>query len=109
MTDKRIPHTDLARLLDSLRARGAVYAPARDQAGDVALAEAPLMTIPTLVMQAGDDRLVNPDATRTWVASAPDGLVDYIEWEGYYHELFNEPLFDRRKVFEKMEQWLESH
>jgi lysophospholipase len=74
-----------------------------------ALAEAPLMTIPTLVMQAGDDRLVDPDATRTWVASAPADLVDYVEWEGYYHELFNEPVLERRMVFDKMESWLESH
>lgn len=72
------------------------------------LAEASLMTIPTLVMQAGDDRLVDPDTTRTWVSSAPADLVDYVEWEGYYHELFNEPLAERRRVFEKMENWLEA-
>ena len=41
MTEKRIPHTDLGRFLDRLRERGAVYAPARDEAGDVALTEAP--------------------------------------------------------------------
>ncbi|HET6496881.1 MAG TPA: 4Fe-4S dicluster domain-containing protein [Thermoleophilia bacterium] len=41
MTEKRIPHTDLPRLLDRLRERGGVYAPARDEAGDVALTEAP--------------------------------------------------------------------
>jgi len=74
-----------------------------------ALAEAPLMTIPALVMQAGDDRLVDPDATRTWVASAPAGLVDYVEWDDYYHELFNEPLLERKQVFDKMESWLEAH
>ncbi len=74
-----------------------------------ALAEAPLMTLPALVMQAGDDRLVDPEATRTWVASAPGDLVDYVEWEGYYHELFNEPILERRMVFDKMEKWLESH
>ena len=73
-----------------------------------ALAEAPLMTIPTLVMQAGDDRLVDPDTTRTWVASAPADLVKYVEWEGYYHELFNEPMLERRKVFDAMESWLET-
>jgi lysophospholipase len=73
-----------------------------------AIAEAPLMTVPTLVMQAGDDRLANPEATRSWVASAPAELVEYVEWDGYYHELFNEPLLDRRKVFDRMEQWLAS-
>lgn len=73
------------------------------------LAEAPLMTIPTLVMQAGSDRLVDPEATRTWVASAPVDLVDYVEWDGYYHELFNEPTLERRMVFDKMESWLQAH
>jgi alpha-beta hydrolase superfamily lysophospholipase len=74
-----------------------------------ALAEASLMTIPALVMQAGDDRLVDPETTRAWVASAPADLVDYVEWEAYYHELFNEPLLERKKVFDKMESWLETH
>jgi ferredoxin len=37
MTEKRIPYTDLVRLLARLRERGAVYAPARDEAGDVVL------------------------------------------------------------------------
>jgi alpha-beta hydrolase superfamily lysophospholipase len=73
------------------------------------LAEAPLMTIPALVMQAGSDRLVDPEATRTWVASAPADLVDYVEWDGYYHELFNEPTLERRLVFDKMEAWLQAH
>jgi sulfhydrogenase subunit beta (sulfur reductase) len=39
MTQKRISHTDLPRLLDRLRERGAVYAPVKDDAGDVALTE----------------------------------------------------------------------
>ena len=41
MTEKRIPHTDLTTLLDRLRARGPVYAPAKDEAGDVTLSQAP--------------------------------------------------------------------
>jgi lysophospholipase len=71
-----------------------------------ALAEASLMTIPTLVMQAGADRLVDPEATRTWVASAPGDLVEYVEWDDYSHELFNEPLLERKRVFDTMERWL---
>jgi len=71
-----------------------------------ALTEASLLTVPTLVMQAGADRLVDPEATRTWVASAPDDLVEYVEWDGCFHELFNEQLLDRRKVFDSMERWL---
>jgi alpha-beta hydrolase superfamily lysophospholipase len=67
------------------------------------------MTVPALIMQAGEDRLADPEATRNWVASAPGDLVEYVEWEGYYHELFNEPLLDRRRVFDTMERWLEAN
>jgi alpha-beta hydrolase superfamily lysophospholipase len=59
-------------------------------------------------MQAGADRLADPEATRSWVASAPGALVKYVEWKGYAHELFNEPLLERRPVFEAMERWLAS-
>ncbi len=71
-----------------------------------ALDLAPTLEVPTLVMQAGADRIVDPEATRSWVSAAPGNLVDYVEWEGYFHELFNEPLLDRREVFDRMEAWL---
>jgi lysophospholipase len=56
-------------------------------------------------MQSGDDRIADPAATRAWVAAAPAELVDYVEWDGLYHEMFNEP--EKEQVFEKMEGWLE--
>jgi len=40
MTEKTIAHTDLDRFLDRIRKTGAVYAPAKGEAGDVALTEA---------------------------------------------------------------------
>ena len=69
------------------------------------LARAPDLTVPALVMQSGDDRLADPAATRAWVEAAPADLVDYVEWDGLYHEMFNEP--EKQQVFEKMEGWLE--
>jgi len=68
------------------------------------LARAPDLAVPALVMQSGDDRLADPAATRVWVAAALAELVDYVEWDGLYHEMFNEP--EKRQVFEKMEAWL---
>ena len=68
------------------------------------LARAPNLALPALVMQSGDDRLADPAATRAWVAAAPAELVDYVEWDGLYHEMFNEP--EKEQVFEKMETWL---
>ncbi len=73
-----------------------------------ALDEAPRLAVPALIMQAGADRIVDPDATRDWVAAAPGNLVEYVEWSGYFHELFNEPLLDRRPVFDRMGEWLAS-
>ena len=68
------------------------------------LARAPNLAVPALVMQSGDDRLADPAATRAWVAAAPAELVEYVEWDGFYHEMFNEP--EKEQVFEKMEGWL---
>ena len=40
MTEKTIAHTDLDRFLDGLKEAGTVYVPAKDEAGEVRLAEA---------------------------------------------------------------------
>ena len=68
------------------------------------LAHAPDLSVPALVMQSGEDRLTDPAATRSWVANAPSDLVDFVEWEGLYHEMFNEP--EKEMVFERVEEWL---
>lgn len=62
------------------------------------------LNIATLVMQSGADRLADPAATRAWVNAAPHNLVDYVEWDGFYHEMFNE--IDKESVFEHIEEWL---
>jgi ferredoxin len=48
MTDKRISQSGLDRLLARLRERGTVYAPARDEAGEVILAASPRDEPPVL-------------------------------------------------------------
>jgi lysophospholipase len=67
-------------------------------------ARASTLSIPAFVMQSGDDRLTDPAATRSWAAAAPDDLVEYVEWEGLYHEMFNEP--EKEMVFAHVEEWL---
>ncbi len=71
------------------------------------LALAPALKVPALVMQSGADRLVDPAATRRWVAAAPPELVEYVEWEGFYHEMLNEP--EKAKVLAHLETWLAAH
>ncbi|MEN8162666.1 MAG: lysophospholipase [Acidobacteriota bacterium] len=60
----------------------------------------------TLVMQSGDDRLADPAATRAWVEAAPSDLVDYVEWDGFYHEMFNET--EKARVFDRLEAWIQA-
>jgi len=55
-------------------------------------------------MQSGDDRLVDPAATRRWAEAAPPGLVEYVEWDGLYHEMLNEP--EQAQVLERISTWL---
>ena len=62
------------------------------------------LAVPALVMQSGADRLTDPEATRKWARDAPADLVEYVEWDGFYHEMFNEP--EQEQVFATMESWL---
>lgn len=61
------------------------------------------LTLPTLVMQSGDDRLVDPKATQNWASRLPPTSKFHL-WPGLYHEMFNEP--ERPQVFEKMAGWI---
>lgn len=60
--------------------------------------------LPVLLMQSGDDRLVDAAASRRFADAAPAQHLEYVEWEGLFHEMFNEP--EREEVFERMERWL---
>jgi lysophospholipase len=66
---------------------------------------AALCPLPALVMAAGGDRLVDPQAVRRWAEQAPPGRAELVWWEGLYHELFHETVKER--VFARMESWLE--
>jgi alpha-beta hydrolase superfamily lysophospholipase len=46
---------------------------------------------PLLLMQGTKDRLVSPAATEKFAQNAPAERLTYKVWEGYYHELHNEP------------------
>lgn len=66
--------------------------------------QADALAIPMLLMQSGADRLVDPDAPARWAASAPPGRIEFVRWEGYYHEMFNEP--EKDAVRERTLGWL---
>jgi len=63
--------------------------------------------LPLLILQGGADRLVDPAGAQMLYdgAASPDKRL--IVYEGFYHEVFNEPEHDR--VLDDVEQWLEAH
>jgi alpha-beta hydrolase superfamily lysophospholipase len=75
-------------------------------AGPQTVALAPQWSVPTLLMYAGDDRLLNPQGSRDFAAAAPKAQVTSVCFESLYHEIFNER--DATPVFATLQQWLDS-
>jgi alpha-beta hydrolase superfamily lysophospholipase len=73
--------------------------------GPEVLAAAPAWKIPTLLLYAGDDRLINPQGSRRFAAAAPAGVVTTVCFASLYHEIFNE--LDAQPVFAALKQWLD--
>ena len=73
--------------------------------GAATVALAPHWKVPTLLLYAGDDRLVNPQGSRDFAAAAPREWVTAKCFEGLYHEIFNER--DAEPVFAALRQWLD--
>lgn len=74
-------------------------------AGPVAIARAGAWKVPTLLMYAGADKVVDPAGSRAFAAAAPAEMVTTHCFEGMYHEIFNE--LDAEPVFEMLRQWLD--
>jgi len=73
--------------------------------GPKVLARAPGWTVPTLLMYAGADRLVDPAGSRAFAAAAPPDHVTARCFEKLYHEIFNER--DPTPVFLCLKDWLD--
>ena len=76
------------------------------RSGPATVAAAPAWTVPTLLMYAGDDRIVNPAGSRAFSEAAPSKVVTSRCFEPMYHEIFNEP--DAEQVFAAMKVWLDA-
>ena len=68
-------------------------------------ARAGSLQVPLLLMQSGDDHLVDPKATRRWARAAPEKLVRFVWWDGFFHEMFNEP--ECEQVLARVDAWLD--
>lgn len=80
------------------------------QGGPAVVAQAARWRVPSLLMYAGDDRLVQPAGSRAFAAAAPS-CVESIEFPALYHELFNEPFneHDPASVLACLQAWLDKH
>ena len=75
--------------------------------GPAVVAHAPRWVVPTLLMYAGADRLVNPAGSRAFAAAAPADVVDVQPFEALYHEIFNEAPAERALVLARLQGWLD--
>jgi alpha-beta hydrolase superfamily lysophospholipase len=73
---------------------------------DYCQAHAPALTIPTLMLVAGDDHLVDAEGSKRWFANLPPGLAQMHVYDGMYHEVFNE--VDSERPFGDLRVWLET-
>lgn len=74
--------------------------------GPATLAQAASWSVPTLLLYAGADRLVNPAGSRAFAAAAPKTVLSAHCFEGLYHEIFNE--LDAAPVFSELKKWLDA-
>ena len=76
-------------------------------AGKVVVENATWWHVPTLLLYAGDDFLVNRAGSERFAERAPKGFVRARVFHGLYHELLNEAEPERSEVFAVIRKWLE--
>jgi alpha-beta hydrolase superfamily lysophospholipase len=76
-----------------------------DENGPKVLAAAPGWSVPTLLLYAGEDKLVRPEGSAAFAQAAPHAAVSSQCFEGLYHEIFNEE--DPSAVLVTLRRWLD--
>lgn len=76
-------------------------------------AHAKQLSVPMLLLVAGNDLIVNPRGARAFVQQLEAviqgstlSLVTMIHYDGFYHEIFNE--LESQRVFDDIQTWLET-
>jgi len=70
-------------------------------------AEAGRISLPFIVVQGGEDRLVDPAGAQMLYDRASSVDKTIRAYDGLYHEVFNEP--ERALVLKDVETWLAAH
>ena len=76
--------------------------------GPATVAQAAQWQVPTLLLYAGADKLVNPAGSRAFAAAAPAKVLHSHCFEALYHEIFNEPESERGAVMAVLRDWLDT-
>jgi alpha-beta hydrolase superfamily lysophospholipase len=63
------------------------------------------ITLPVLVMHGTEDRLASVEATKNLFANLASRDKRLKIYEGYFHELFNEP--EKQEVYQRVTDWLD--
>jgi alpha-beta hydrolase superfamily lysophospholipase len=71
--------------------------------------EAPTLTLPLLVLLGTADDLVPPEGGRMVFERAGSADKTLKEYDGFYHELFNEPAGERDRPLGDLADWLAAH
>jgi alpha-beta hydrolase superfamily lysophospholipase len=79
------------------------------EAGAAARRDAARFTVPTLVLVAGRDHLVDASGARDFAAALPRGVGTLRVYDELYHELFNEREPERARVLDDLARWLAAH
>jgi acylglycerol lipase len=76
--------------------------------GEDLLLHPPIISVPLLVQQGTDDKVTSFETTREFFAKLPPGNPDreFKAWEGYYHELHNEPEHERNEAIKYVAEWI---
>ena len=68
----------------------------------------PQISCPLLIQHGTADNICSFEASREFFAGLPSGNkdVEFKAWEGYYHELHNEPEDERNKSIAYIADWI---
>lgn len=69
-------------------------------------AHAPSLNLPTLLLVAGEDKLVDSSGSLAFAQASPSDYLRLHSYETLYHEIFNE--LDSAKVFNDLDAWLDA-
>ena len=72
-------------------------------------ADVPKLTLPLVVMVGTEDALVPPSAGKMVHDRAGSTDKTFHSYDGYYHEIFNEPAGERERPLNDLAEWLSAH